>query len=109
MWIILSSTTIATGIPPEISLLRRLAGVLHETHSERATLWRDTAGEEFAVILPQTDLQKRHEAVAERLRAGGRGFPIRVRDKITISVGAAEYRTWTLAMRCTSQIKRIAP
>ena len=76
------------GHPAGDSLLRRLAGVLHDTIREGDFVAR-YGGEEFAVILPQTDLHS-GRVVAERLRQAVERFEFEL-DSITISVGAAEY------------------
>ena len=92
------------GHPAGDSLLRRLAGVLHETIREGDFVAR-YGGEEFAVILPQTDLQS-GRAVAERLRQAVESFQFEL-DSITISVGAAEFGLDASdAMHLTNQADR---
>lgn len=92
------------GHPAGDTLLRRLAGVLHETIREGDFVAR-YGGEEFAVILPQTDFQS-GRVVAERLRQAVESFQFEL-DSITISVGAAEFGLDASdAMHLTNQADR---
>ena len=82
------------GHPEGDELLTRLAGILRETVREGDVVCR-YGGEEFAIILPQTDAQEAF-LVADRVRNAVEECPFPGREqqphgKVTLSAGIAVY------------------